>query len=131
MSSRSATRRAEPALLVFARAPQTGRVKTRLVPLLGEAGAARLHRKLVERTLKVAARSGLSNLTLCCTPSTKNAFFRKMQARFGVSLAAQGRGDLGERMRRALARHRPAILVGSDCAVLSTADLRAAARRLR
>ena len=45
---------AEAVLLVFARAPRAGQVKTRLVPLLGEAGAARLYARLVERTLQTA-----------------------------------------------------------------------------
>jgi hypothetical protein len=37
-------------LIVFARAPEPGRVKTRLAPVLGDKGAARLHAQLVERT---------------------------------------------------------------------------------
>ena len=125
----------EPALLVFARAPEPGRVKTRLVPLLGEAGAARLQARLVEKTLQTAASSGLTDVTLCCTPSVKHAFFRKMQEKFQVRLRSQGRGDLGERLYRAFARalrhHRQAIVIGSDCPALRAADLRTAARELR
>jgi hypothetical protein len=134
MISRAATPGApETGLLIFARAPEPGRVKTRLVPLLGEKGAARLHQKLLERTLATAIRSGLQDLVLCCTPSTKIQYFRNQRPEF--RLQSQGRGDLGERLyracARALRRYRYVIVIGSDCAVLSASDLRAAARALR
>lgn len=121
----------EAALLVFARAPAPGRVKTRLVPLLGEAGAARLHARLVERTLKTAVAAGFEGIDLYCTPGTSHVFFEKMKKRFGVRLRPQSRGDLGDRMYSALRRHPCAVLIGSDCPALRPADLRAAARALR
>jgi uncharacterized protein len=132
MRSRGATpANPEPALIVFARSPEPGRVKTRLAPLLGEEGAARLHAQLVQKTLMTARAAGCANVHLYCASSLKSFFFRKMQKRFGVQLCSQGRGDLGERMYRALRRHPGAILIGSDCPALRPADLRAAARALR
>ena len=136
MSLRGATpRKPEPALIVFARAPEPGRVKTRLVPLLGEKGAARLHARLVEGTLRTSLAPGFDAVDLYCSPGTGHHFFGKMRRRFGVRLRAQGRGDLGERMyrafKRALRGSPYAILIGSDCPVLGPADLRAAARALR
>jgi hypothetical protein len=121
----------EPALIVFARAPEPGRVKTRLVPLLGERGAAWLHARLVERTLRTALAAGFSQVHLHCSPRIKDPFFERMRARYGVRLRSQGRGNLGERMLRALQRHPGALLIGSDCPALRPADLRAAARALR
>jgi hypothetical protein len=127
--------RAEPALIVFARAPEPGRVKTRLVPLLGEKGAARLHARLVERTLRTALASGFGNVDLYCSPGISDIFFTRKQQRFGVRLRSQGRGNVGDRMyrafRRVLRRHPCAVLIGSDCPALRPADLRAAARALR
>ena len=41
-------------IAVFARAPVAGSVKTRLIPRLGAAGAARLHEQLVQRALATA-----------------------------------------------------------------------------
>lgn len=132
MSSRGATpANPERTLIVFARAPAPGRVKTRLVPLLGEKAAARLHAKLVERALKTAQAAGFSHVELYCSPGIKDEFFRKMQSRFDIRLRSQGRGNLGERMYRALRRHPGAVLIGSDCPALRPADLRAAARALR
>jgi rSAM/selenodomain-associated transferase 1 len=123
--------RPEPALIVFARAPEPGRVKTRLAPLLGEKGAARLHALMVEKTLSTALAAGFKRVDLYCAPGTEGKFFRKMQRRFGVRLLTQGRGNLGDRMFRALSRHSCAILIGSDCPGLRPSDLRAAARALR
>ncbi len=51
-------------VVVFAREPRAGRVKTRLIPLLGEQGAARLHARLVERALGTARAAGLGEVTL-------------------------------------------------------------------
>jgi hypothetical protein len=130
MSSRGATG-IERALIVFARAPEPGRVKTRLVPLLGAQGAARLHARLVERTLRTARAAGFIRIHLYCSPGTRHKFVEKMKQRYGVRLRAQGRGDLGERMYRALHRHPGAVLVGGDCPALRPADLRAAARALQ
>lgn len=127
--------RPETALVVFARAPEPGRVKTRLVPLLGEKGAARLHARLVERTLKTGTASGIGTIYLYCSPRIRSSFFGKMQNRFGVRLCSQGRGNLGDRMyrafKRALRGHPSVVLIGSDCPALEPADLRAAVRALR
>jgi rSAM/selenodomain-associated transferase 1 len=132
MNLRGATRAGpDAALIVFARAPVPGRVKTRLVPLMGEAGAARLHAQLVERTLRTAQAAGFSDIYLYCSPGTRGEFFKSMRERFGVRLRAQGPGDLGDRMYRALGRNAPGVLIGSDCPALRPADLRAAARALQ
>lgn len=106
-------------------------MKTRLVPLLGETGAARLHARLVERTLRTAVAAGFERIDLYCTPGTSSVFFRKMRKRFGVRLRRQSRGNLGNRMYNALRRYPCAVLIGSDCPALRPADLRAAARALR
>lgn len=128
-----ANTRTATALLVFARAPEPGRVKTRLVPVLGDAGAAQLHERLVRRTLRTARRAGIGPVHLYCAPDRAAAFFHPFAAR--LRLHDQHPGDLGERMhaafRRALRRHRQAILIGSDCPALRPGDLRAAAGALR
>lgn len=121
----------ETALIIFARAPEPGRVKSRLVPLLGKRGAARLHARLVEKTLRTAQAAGFASMYLYCSPGIKGDFFRKMQEQFNVHLRSQGRGNLGDRMYRAFRSHSCAVLIGSDCPALRPADLRAAARVLR
>jgi len=138
MNSRAAMRRTadSPALvIVFAKAPVPGRVKTRLVPVLGEAGAARLQAQLILRALETALAAGCGDVELCCAPHRRHAFFDRCARIPGVRLTAQGGGDIGFRMHRALARglatHAAAILVGSDVPSLRARDLRAAARALR
>jgi uncharacterized protein len=100
---------------VFSRAPVPGRVKTRLVPRLGEWGAARLHARLTAHALRTAAAANCGAVELHDTARQRGA-------------------DLGERMchalGRALQRHRGAILIGADCPALRPADLRRAARWL-
>lgn len=103
-------------VIVFARAPRAGRVKTRLIPLLGEQGAARLHARLLRRALRTARGARLGAVELW-------------------TAERQQRGaDLGERMMHAFAhslrRAARVILIGSDCPVLRPRDLRQAARWL-
>ncbi len=120
--------------LIFAKAPVPGQVKTRLIPLLGEQGAASLQAWLIERALRTAAGARLGPVELWCAPDRSQAFFTACQQRCSVTLADQGAGDLGERMHRALdavtRSDERALLIGCDCPALSTADLREAARSL-
>ena len=62
-------------ILIFAKAPIPGQVKTRLVPLLGAAGAARLHSELVKKTVQRVQRSALAPLQLWCAPSIEAPLF--------------------------------------------------------
>jgi hypothetical protein len=117
-------------LLVFAKAPVRGEVKTRIAAKIGAVAATRLHEALVGRTLAVAVAADIGDVVLCCAPDTSHPFFGRMQRELGVSLAPQVGDDLGERMAAAFARHCPAVLVGCDCPVLSSAHLQAAARAL-
>jgi len=120
--------------MVFAKAPISGRVKTRLVPALGERAAAELHRQLAERTLFTAFAAALGPVELWCAPGTDDAFFAACARQYDISLRAQGEGDLGMRMARALEHAlkggSPGLLVGSDCPVLTAEYLREAAAAL-
>jgi len=121
-------------VMVFARAPTPGEAKTRLIPALGKAGAAALHRRLVRHCLRAARESRLGPVELWCAPDTGDPFFRECERRLGASLHPQGEGDLGARMRRAfesaLARAQRAMLVGSDIPALSAQYLRDAEQAL-
>lgn len=121
-------------IVVFAKAPQAGRVKTRLAARLGAAAAARLHARLVERTLLTAIGAGCGAVELHGSPSN-HAALRALARRHGVALRSQAEGDIGRRMGRAfregLRTHRRMILIGSDCPALAPADLRRAERLLR
>ncbi|AHE97737.1 TIGR04282 family arsenosugar biosynthesis glycosyltransferase [Thioalkalivibrio paradoxus] len=117
-------------LLVFAKAPQPGQVKTRLIPALGAEGAARLHRRLVRRVLAAARASAVGPVELWGAPDTRHSFFAQCQREFGCALRAQPAGDLGQRMSAALHAGLPALLVGSDAPGLDAARLQDAAAAL-
>jgi len=121
-------------LVVFAKAPRPGKVKTRLVPLLGAREAARLHARLVERALQTAIAARCGTVELHCAPRLREPFFARLARRYGVALRAQTRGDLGTRMHCALSRglrvSHTVVLIGADCPALQPRDLRAAVRAL-
>jgi len=115
-----------PRIALFARYPEPGRAKTRLIPALGAEGAAALHRRLTERAIATLRVSGLP-FELRHTGAAPEAFREWLGA--DVPLADQGEGHLGARMARAAAAA-PIILVGADVPDLSSDHLRAAAAAL-
>lgn len=120
-------------LIVMAREPVPGQVKTRLAAALGAAGAARFQAALA---LDLCERlAGRFELTVAADPDPGSAFFQDLALRTGAKLVPQGPGDLGARMARALeARLRAgdgaALLIGTDLPALPEAHLAAAARLL-
>src|SRR5262245_2733908 len=119
-------------ILVFAKAPVPGEVKTRLIPALGAAGAAALHARLVARTLATAAAAEVGPVELCCAPDATHPQLVELARAHGATLAAPGPGALGARMHAAFERVRTrapaAIVIGSDCPPLAPEHLRDAAR---
>ena len=117
-----ATRR----LLVFARAPRAGRCKTRLMPRYGARGAAAIHQRLVEKTLRTAS-TGNAITQLCCEPDSRHGFFAACRRRYGLTLHRQHAGDLGRKMalalQRALRISDTVVIIGTDCPALATADI--------
>jgi len=109
-------------VIVFARAPVAGAVKTRLIPRLGEEGAARLQRRLIRAALRTASTVAPVELHVTRTHS----WLRSLH----VAMRFQHGRDLGERMFNALRRRRKAILIGADAPALRPADLRRALRWL-
>ncbi|MFN8997937.1 MAG: DUF2064 domain-containing protein, partial [Betaproteobacteria bacterium] len=104
-------------ILVFAKAPEPGRVKTRLVPPLTEGAAAVLAARLARRMLATACAAGIGEVRLCCAPDARHPFFELCRRQLGVTLVSQGKGDLGARMdrvfRAALDHHGAALLAGT------------------
>lgn len=117
---------AAPIVTLFVRYPTPGAAKTRLIPALGEAGAAALHRRLAERTVATMRAAGLPT-EIRFTGAGMTDFARWLGK--DIALVNQGDGDLGERMARA-AETPPRILIGSDCPDLSADHLHAAADAL-
>ena len=121
-------------MAVFAKAPVAGTVKTRLAPVLGSTGAARLHALLVDHALAQAVAASVGPVELWCAPDASHPFFAECAARRRVRLRVQCAGDLGARMahafRTALGEHSSLVLIGSDCPALDGESIAAAARAL-
>jgi rSAM/selenodomain-associated transferase 1 len=122
-------------LIVFARAPIPGAVKTRLIPALGAEGAAALHVRLVKHALATARKASFARTELHCAPDGDDPFFRFCAGHYRVEVLTQAEGDLGARMHaafgHALATSPRAILMGSDCPALTARHLRHADHALR
>jgi rSAM/selenodomain-associated transferase 1 len=120
------------AVAVLAKAPIAGFAKTRLTPVLGADGAARLQARLIERAAATACAADIGPVTLRATPDETHPALQAIGTRFDLALARQCDGDLGARMLAAIAAARGAALViGTDCPALTPEHLRAAADVLR
>ncbi len=121
-------------LIVMAKAPVPGYAKTRLIPVLGAAGAAALAERLLERAVEHALEAGLGPVELCCAPDAGHPAFERFAGRERLSLTGQGDGDLGARMWRALERALEhagrALLIGTDAPDLDARVLCRAAASL-
>jgi uncharacterized protein len=122
-------------VIVFAKAPRPGEVKTRLIPALGADGASRLAERLLNLALDHAVAADIGAVELCVTPDRTHPAFMAASRRPAVTITEQGAGDLGQRMARAfervLATHESALLIGTDAPALDAAYLRKAASTLR
>lgn len=122
-------------ILVFAKAPVPGEVKTRLIPPLTPLMAAELHGRLVKETAARLAGARLAPIELWCSPDTRHALFLELARTHGFSLHRQEGANLGERMdaafTEALGRGGEAVLVGTDCPLLDGAYLRDALEALK
>lgn len=123
----------ENALVVFARAPRPGAVKTRLV----EGGftpeeACEIHLALLGDVLEQADRTvrGLASVSLAWSEPPGAAAPAGLVPH-GVKVETQAGSDLGERMARAIqdkirAGHKRVVVLGSDAPTLPADHLRAA-----
>lgn len=125
---------ADTAVLVFAKSPVPGQVKTRLVPGLSARQAATLYERMLAHAVATAVASALGPVTLYAHPDHRCPRLRALAQRHGTLIAAQSGPDLGARMQHALGNalqcHPRALLIGSDCPALQPEILRAAARVL-
>lgn len=113
------------ALVIFAKAPVPGEVKTRLCPPLTPDEASSLHGSLVLDVLEKARGAAGMDRHLACLPAADHVFFKIMEERYGVRLLDQAGRDLGERMEGAFRTlfergYRRVVLVGTDVPLLPT-----------
>ncbi len=118
-------------LVIFARAPQMGRVKRRLAEGIGVTAALHFHRTTLARQIMHLARDRRWTTWLFVTPDGS----RGHPAWRGVvrsRVIPQRRGDLGQRMKRPfqILPPGPVILVGSDIPAMRPDHIACAFRSL-
>jgi rSAM/selenodomain-associated transferase 1 len=115
-------------IIIFARQPVAGQVKTRLIPFLGVEKATRLYQRLLATTLQLCQQpfsSGelLAPMQLNITPESNAAWFTDWDLASGVDIVFQSGQNLGTRMdnalKNALVHFSKAILIGTDCPFLN------------
>lgn len=108
-----------PRVIVFAREPRLGEVKSRLAATLGAEVALQTHRELLDATLAAVRACPGVDRWLCLAAGSGSRSRTSGMAPAGFQLSWQGAGDLGARMAAALRASAgagvPTVLVGCDC----------------
>jgi len=111
-------------LVVFARPPTAGTVKTRLAGLFGDRGAAELYEAFVEDTLRLCSRIravGRVDVALWST-DPDDELVSEWAGRLGVTAHLQPAGDLGVKLAAAfdegLQHYQRVLIIGSDAPTL-------------
>ncbi len=125
----------EPArLIVMAKAPVPGTVKTRLVPALGAQGAAALAARLLEHAVRQAVAAQCGSVELCIAPDAAHVLVARLAREHELLVSLQGEGDLGARMQRAMERALVNVdrvcLFGTDAPAIGPGVLREAVAAL-
>ena len=125
-------------VMQFAKWPEAGRVKTRLMPELGAQGAMNAHVRLSLAVLENLVASGygvrfLWDRPLEAFPEAASTIIERLEYH-GVGWGWQQGDALGERMARALESGlqggRKAVIVGSDCPSVDAEHVRLAVAAL-
>lgn len=99
-------------LVLFAKAPRFGTVKTRLAATIGPVEALRFHRAQLRRLTRDLGRDRRWRTVLAVSPDTARGPWTG-----GLPVIGQGSGGLGPRMLRCLRTapgDGPVVLIGSD-----------------
>lgn len=112
-------------IMLFAREPKLGAVKTRLAAQIGDESALRLYRAMLRRVVETIEQSALAELQLWAASDREHGEFLALCDFQDIRL--QRGGDIGSRMRHAAAAELArdgvecVLIVGADCPAL-TAD---------
>ena len=120
-------------IIVFARQPELGKVKTRLAAGIGEARALAVYQELLAITREAINAAGVAATVWLAGIDGRDDYEAEWP---GFTCQAQPAGDLGQRMSTAFATAfaegaRRVIIVGTDCPELSELHLRQAFEQLQ
>ncbi len=132
MANATAYRYAAGRIVVFAKAPQAGQVKTRLAADIGEQAAVALYRQWVQDTVATVVQAKLAPVTLYA--NSQHPLFDALKNEQGIGIRMQAGADLGLRMHNAiqseLEQAEFVVLIGTDCPVMTAGYLDQACREL-
>jgi uncharacterized protein len=117
-------------LVLFLRAPMLGAGKRRLARDVGDVAAVGFERSMLALLLRRLGRDRRWQMRIAVTPDHVRLHFPRPYAR--LETEGQGDGDLGVRMRRAIAAcpSGPVVLVGADIPALAASHIADAFRLL-
>lgn len=117
-------------LVIMAKAPEAGRVKTRLGRDVGVVEATRVYRTILGTTLRRLAPDPRWHTWIAAAPD-RSAYSPVWPNT--VSIAAQGTGNLGDRMQRVFQYmpRGPVIILGSDIPHITPDEIAWSFRELR
>ncbi len=124
--SNSMPEKSRERLIVFTRYPEPGTTKTRMIPELGEEGAAELQRQMTEHIISRAkALGGKKSVPVEVRYEGGSERLMAQWLGPGLSYSRQGSGDIGLRMGRALQVAfgqgcETAVIIGSDIPDITT-----------
>ena len=109
-------------ILVLSKPPIPGICKTRLIPYLGEQGAARLQANLISKIIDDLIAFNLCPIEIWQSEPS-DYFTSQYKAHKMITVSTQQGFDLGERMfnaiQESLKRSGHIVLIGSDCVLYS------------
>ena len=115
-------------LIIFARAPRLGQVKTRLAAETSPAVALEIYQQLLARLF--TNLKSLKQVEIACTPADAREEFQPLVPK-GWAIQPQEEGELGVRLVHAFAeafaaRAEKVAIIGSDCPAVTSRHIRQA-----
>ena len=102
-------------LYIFAKRPEPGHVKTRLLSQYSPEACCEIARILLRQTLQTCVRHWPGEVVIAIANGPPDAFLQSLAAEFSVRLRDQAEGDLGQRMLVALQENEgPSAIIGAD-----------------
>ncbi|GAB4510297.1 MAG: TIGR04282 family arsenosugar biosynthesis glycosyltransferase [Sulfuricaulis sp.] len=108
----------QPQLILFARQPMAGQVKTRLQPDYSPEQVAEIAAFMIRATVEMAVSAWPGDVMLYAWPGPDHPLFYQLADEFHIPLAPQVDGDLGAKMldalRQGVAKQGSAAIMGCD-----------------
>lgn len=124
------------ALIIFAKVPKPGQVKTRLQPELSPDASSQIYLAFILDTLAATASLKGVKCILGCDATRRDPFFKQLAERYDLSLIDQAGENLGARMRNAIAEayrlgFGQAVIIGTDIPTLPVGYIQEAFKLLK